>query len=369
MKKLVITLTITFLVIACGKKEDQFVINGNLRGDIADGTKVYLKTAGENNTIKEIDTVTVTEGKFVFTGNTPKTLDPYYIFIEKVRGNLLVFAENGTIDLSAHKDSLMDATMSGMTQNNLFVNFLKGSNEIGKKMMSIQKDYQNAAMAKDTATVNALKEEMQEIQEEGKKYEISFIKENPNAAISPLILSNFYSRKILSDEEVSEMINNFSDEVKNTKAAKSILDALEKTKNSAIGSKAPEFSAPTPKGDTLALKDALGKITIVDFWAGWCKPCRLENPNIVKIYNKYHDKGLNILGVSLDRNADEWKNAIKEDSLTWNHVSNVKYFDEIARLYNVNSIPATFILDEKGIIVAKNLRGQQLEDKIAELLQ
>lgn len=113
----------------------------------------------------------------------------------------------------------------------------------------------------------------------------------------------------------------------------------------------------------------MGKVTIVDFWAAWCKPCRAENPNVVKVYNKYKDQGLSILGVSLDRSEEAWKKAIEEDGLTWNHVSNVQYFDEIAALYNVNAIPATFILDENGVIVAKNLRGEALEEKIGELLQ
>jgi thiol-disulfide isomerase/thioredoxin len=112
----------------------------------------------------------------------------------------------------------------------------------------------------------------------------------------------------------------------------------------------------------------LGKVTLVDFWAAWCRPCRAENPNIVKVYSKYKDKGLSVLGVSLDRNANDWINAIEQDGLTWHHVSNVRYFDEIAELYNVRAIPASFILDENGVIVAKNLRGPALEAKIAELL-
>jgi len=113
----------------------------------------------------------------------------------------------------------------------------------------------------------------------------------------------------------------------------------------------------------------LGKVTLVDFWAAWCKPCRLENPNVVAVYKKYHDKGLNIVGVSLDKSADDWKKAIQDDGLTWNHVSHIKYFqDPIARLYNVDAIPAAFLLDENGVIIAKNLRGTELEAKVAELL-
>ena len=119
----------------------------------------------------------------------------------------------------------------------------------------------------------------------------------------------------------------------------------------------------------MALADVLGKVTLIDFWAAWCKPCRAENPNVVSVYNKYHDKGLNIIGVSLDRTADAWKKAIEDDGLRWNHVSHVAYFnDPIAKLYNVNAIPAAFLLDENGVIIAKNLRGPALEEKVAELL-
>ena len=163
--------------------------------------------------------------------------------------------------------------------------------------------------------------------------------------------------------------------MKKTTAAIKVLDQLNqlkereaKTKNTAIGAKAPDFSAPGPDGEQIALNDVLGKVTLVDFWAAWCKPCRAENPNVVAAYKKYHDKGLNILGVSLDRKADAWKKAIADDGLEWNHVSHVQYFGPIAKLYNVDAIPAAFLLDENGIIIAKNLRGKALHDKISELL-
>jgi thiol-disulfide isomerase/thioredoxin len=117
------------------------------------------------------------------------------------------------------------------------------------------------------------------------------------------------------------------------------------------------------------LKQSLGKITIVDFWASWCKPCRAENPNVVALYAKYHAKGLNILSVSLDKEASAWKAAIAKDKLTWNHVSNLKEFeDPIALQYGINAIPSIFILDAKGVIIAKDIRGEELNAKIASLL-
>ena len=142
-----------------------------------------------------------------------------------------------------------------------------------------------------------------------------------------------------------------------------------------IGQKAPSFSAPSTDGKMIALNDIMGKVTIVDFWAAWCGPCRRENPNVVQVYEKYHDKGLEIISVSLDGNRRQqdpkaaWLQAIEDDKLNWHHVSNLNYFnDPVAKAYNIKSIPATFILDEKGNILAKNLRGNNLENKIAELL-
>src|SRR3990167_3264257 len=133
--------------------------------------------------------------------------------------------------------------------------------------------------------------------------------------------------------------------------------------------KAPNFSAKTIEGKTVSLKESLGKVTIIDFWASWCGPCRAENPNVVELYNELHSKGLNIIGVSLDEDATKWKNAIAKDKLTWTQVSNLKgWKDPIALTYKVEEIPSTFILDAKGNIVARNLRGDDLKAKVKELL-
>ena len=117
------------------------------------------------------------------------------------------------------------------------------------------------------------------------------------------------------------------------------------------------------------MKASLGKVTIIDFWASWCKPCRIENPHVVALYNEFHAQGLNIIGVSLDEDTDSWKKAIAKDKLTWTQVSNLKgWEDPIARMYEVEQIPTTFLLDSIGNIVAKDLRGAELKAKVLELL-
>ncbi len=217
--------------------------------------------------------------------------------------------------------------------------------------------------------MNSLRQEYTELQDEARDFELNYVKENPNAIISVFIIQKAQQQRLLPEDEIEALYNGLSPEMQNTSIGKKLKEKIDQGKKVTIGSKAPNFSAPTPSGEELALNDVLGKVTIIDFWAAWCRPCRAENPNVVRLYNKYKDQGLSIMGVSLDRKAEDWKKAIADDDgLAWNHVSNVDYFDEIAELYNVDAIPATFILDENGVIVAKNLRGAALEDKLSELL-
>lgn len=352
----------------CETAREEFVLNGELEGGVPDGASVYLRKVDENSRPVDVDTTTIQAGTFSFTG-TEASPEVYYVFVENLRGSIPVIVENRVIEIRAQKDSLFYADVKGTNQNEVFGDFFDAAKEMASRAQSMNRDMRAAVTEKDTSVMNSLREEYFDLQQEAKDQEIEFVKTHPDALVSALIISKLMATKAIPDEEIISLFEALTPEVQQSNVGKSIKTQLDKNKNTSIGSKAPNFSAPTPNGDQLALNDVLGKATILDFWAAWCKPCRAENPNVVKIYDKYKDKGLSILGVSLDRRAEDWKKAIEDDGLEWHHVSNVRYFDEIAQLYNVSAIPATFILDGNGVIVAKNLRGQELESKIAELLQ
>ena len=152
------------------------------------------------------------------------------------------------------------------------------------------------------------------------------------------------------------------------KGVAKVQNQINQVKSFMIGGEAPNFSQNDLAGNPIELSDFRGKVLLVDFWASWCGPCRRENPNVVKVYNEYKDKGFEILGVSLDRQKERWEKAIETDGLTWQHVSDLKgWQNEVAKLYSVRSIPHTVLIDSEGKILARNLRGPQLEMKLKEI--
>jgi peroxiredoxin len=136
-----------------------------------------------------------------------------------------------------------------------------------------------------------------------------------------------------------------------------------------VGKQAPDISLPDPEGNTKTLSSLRGKYVLLDFWAGWCGPCRFENPNVVRLYQKYKDKGFDVYSVSLDSDKKKWLSAIEADGMEWTHVSDLKKWESaVIPLYHIDAIPMAFLLDKDGIIVAKDLRGEELQKKLEELL-
>jgi peroxiredoxin len=380
MKKILLVITAITVLISCNKAgENEYIVTGTIKG-IADGKSVVLEMQDETGALKPIDTVKIEKEKFTFKGNA-KEPEMYLIQVETVEGKIPFILENGDIEMTINKDSINITKVTG-TYNNEELNGYKDKGiAIQKKMMKFQKDntakMNQAQQMKDSVVMNSLRKEYSKFQDEFVKQSDSYVASHPKAFISALIIEGMFNQMSPDIAKITKFYNGLDKSVKDTKHGKKIkaqLDQINKpvaaTKTINIGSEAPDFSAPNPEGKVVSLKESLGKVTIIDFWASWCKPCRQENPNMVALYNQYHAKGLNIIGVSLDEDAAKWKDAISKDKLTWVHISNLKDFnDPIAVMYDIKMIPSTFVLDASGNIVAKDLRGDALKAKVAELLK
>lgn len=369
MKNLFFAALASLLIIACNSTgQDGFRIEGKLRGALADGTLVILKKSDDSFQTVDVDSTFISAGSFSFEGKAGQP-ELYFVYVEGLRGGIPIILENGEIQINAHKDSLQVVEIGGTPQNDAYSAYLNGARELSEIRASMNEDLRQAMMQQDSALIQSLRDEFFELQDKMVQFETDFTTKNTNALISLLIIDRMMETGSLEPDKVTNLYNGLTETLKNSTIGKGVQGKLEGARLTELGAQAPDFSGPTPDGTTLSLKDAMGKVTLIDFWAGWCKPCRAENPNIVSVYKKYKDKGLKVLGVSLDRNPEEWKQAIADDGLEWNHISNIAYFnDAIAQLYNIRAIPASFVLDQNGVIIAKDLRGAELETKMAELL-
>lgn len=348
-----------------------FTLSGTAKG-IQDGTIVYLEKQDEVKGIKAVDSVKISKGTFTIKGNATEPA-VNFIQIKGLEGKIAFILDQGNINFTIYKDSIAKSKIGGTPDNEALQNFNVYSQKVQKKMENFQavnmEKMRTAQANNDSATIQKLMDEFELLQKELIDYTTAFPEKNPNSFLSVLLLDNMFNQPEVDFNKIKAVYGNLNTKLKQTKPGLLIKEKIDNYTDLSEGSVAPDFSGPTPDGKTLSLKQAMGKITIIDFWASWCGPCRKENPSVVALYNEFHSKGLNIIGVSLDKEDGKWKDAIAKDGLTWSHVSNLQFWnDPIAVKYNIKSIPATFIIDEKGVIVAKNLRGEELRAKIASLL-
>jgi peroxiredoxin len=384
MKNVLLILSLFFLVYSCNKAEtlpsNTYEINGSAKG-VYNGIRAYLKNVDDIRNEIIIDTAIVMNEAFSFKGKVSNA-SMRVITINSITGSLPFILEPGKTKIEIYKDSIYYSKIDGTLNNETYnIYRLEYRKKVGA-LKEINKQIKEARSTKDTTLYKVLIAKSIEKNKELVLFSHDFIEKHPDSDFSLLLLEKMING---TNQDIDKLTNSkaaLTDVINRNKANKAIgkkiedfIFKLESRKNLEIGKIAPNFTSTTPTGKKLSLNDIKGKVTIIDFWAAWCGPCRRENPNIVKVYNKYHEKGLEIIGVSLDgtrRQKDSkavWLKAIEDDNLTWHQVSSLKYFnDPVAKLYNITSIPASFILDEDGKIVAKKLRGQALEDKIAELL-
>ena len=373
MKKFLLVVAVAAGVFSCDKTEEgTFVLEGTVKG--VDGKNIILERQDDSLGVVPVDTVKIENGTFKFTGAADEP-GMYSLAIDDEQNKSYLIVESGNIKMEINRDSIFLNKVTGTYNNEQLTEFSSQGLAFNKRMQDFQtrnRDVMIAAQNKnDTVAMNKLRDEFQVIRDEMELNNEKYIEEHPKAFISVLLIGKMFRVMEPDMPKIQSLYDNLAPEVKSTKTAKLLAKRIADFNKVGLGKKAPDFQAPNPEGKMVKLSESLGKVTIIDFWASWCGPCRIANPELVATYNKFHDQGLNIVGVSLDRpgQSEQWKEAIAKDKLTWTNVSNLKFWeDPIAAQYGVKAIPQMFVVNEYGIIVAKDLKGEALNAKIAELL-
>jgi peroxiredoxin len=377
------------LLVSCGGSEEVtplpemevgHVINGKVQGAEGLEAKLVVLEGGEN---KPLDSCLIVNGAFELSTKT-KELRQYLLYVEN---ELVLLFLDPTADAVS-----ISGSMPGLGRN-YEVTGSSFSESVHDYMLFILNDYDkevalinqvNACNPDDKKQVDYLMARLDTIFEVQRAYAVENIMKDTTSPVSWLLLNELFPVNGMAgfdstDIKYFHMVSNgmrskypdseypqfIDDQIAGINAQYQSLSA-----NTSEGGKAPEINLNDTNGKPLALSSLKGKVVLIDFWASWCMPCRQENPNVVKMYNKYKEKGFTVYSVSLDESKDAWLKAIKDDNLSWpNHVSDLKgWQSSAAALYSVSSIPATFLLDKEGNIIAQNLRGPELEQKLQEIL-
>ena len=355
-----------------------YIISGSAPG-VFNGLRAYLKSTDEKGLLKNQDTAIIMNERFVFEGKVD-SVDAWFLEINSLDSQFPFIIDNSSLNILVNKDNIKlseikgDKTNDAINDYNLHVKALKDSlrntSEIYKQMTA------------DKQSVAGMSTIVSEIKDAITKAPHEYIKENTDNLYSLVLIKTMVRRNAKDKGLILESYDALDNDLKASnigkRVAKSIPDLRKQyaiIASTHIGKVAPNFSAPNPHGKLIQLNDIKGKATLVHFWSSWFKASRRENAKLVKLYDLYHDKGLEMIGVSLDGSESQtnpksdWKKAIKDDQLIWNQISNLNYFsDSISKAYSVKSLPTSFLLDSNGVIVAKNLRGNSLDAKLRELL-
>jgi len=365
MKKLIYGFAAIALLFSCSS-EPQYKIKGQIDG-LNSGTAFLQKV--EKRIPISIDSVEIKDGKFAFTGSIDDP-DFYIIKVSDTLSEIPIILENVIYTIKANIDSIEAAVIEGSVNTTKYYEFDNTLMNYRIQFSNLYNEYMQATMSGDAAKAQEIEGIYVKLEQQQMEFVKKYVKDNSNLMIAPFITAQYF----MNDMEIPELdslVQEFDTTLNSSKYVMMINERIDLMKKVAIGQPYTNFTLNDTTGNPVALSSVIGqKYVLIDFWAAWCNPCRQENPNLVATYAKYKNKGFEIFGVSFDKSREAWIIAINEDGITWPQVSDLKFWEcEAGKLYGIRSIPQNVLLDKDGIIIAKNLRGEDLGAKLAELLK
>lgn len=371
--KVLIILTAFFLACSQGSNESN-KISGKIENAGYDSVSLIGYDNGQPDTIQTVPLGPSGEFEVIFkAGRT----DFYTLALDAENSLVLILdSTNSDVRINANVEKIRESyEITGSPESERLRDLLYRSTGYEKSLDSLMTLLRESATSEQTDRRVALGKEYNETREAYREYLIEFINEDPDN------LANFTALQRLNMKEDLDLFKVVRDALSGRMQGNYFFDNLseqiaateEQVRLESLlkpGSTVPDISLPDPEGETVSLSSLRGNYVLIDFWASWCKPCRMENPNVVRLYNEYKDENFEIFGVSLDRNKEKWIGAIEADNLTWTHVSDLKFWQsDAAKLYNVKSIPFTVLIDPEGKVIATKLRGRSLELKLQEIFK
>lgn len=341
------------------------VVKGKIDG-IKKG-RLYMLTRSSEENVDTVGYCDFKNGKFELKVVAEEPLVTQLV-VAGYSGGFTLIAEPG----ATYKAFLCDSDgfyIKGGTLNDNYTAHMKTSDSLRTVISGLQERYDALRKERKFRSASLVNDTLKREQENFRSFTKGFLDSNDNIISAYTI----YSNAVMRDSKLKEtrsMYETLGEGARDTQYGRLIKERISRLSKTEGGAKAPDFTLPDKDGNMVTMSAVKGKIKIIDFWASWCGPCRLNNPALRKLYDEYHDKGLEIIGVSLDTDRTGWEKAIEKDGLTWVNVSSLKGWDcEIVHLYNVKGVPALFILDENNNIISTGLRGEPLKTFLQENLK